>query len=200
MKWKECVIFVLDIQRFFYWQIVPTWFTWWIWCSQSPGQEAWGVEPRDARGATKEVCVGGQDRFNRIQSYDRPIGQFFSERKVAKYNMKHVQPWWKPEGIASVPWCLGILNPIRKSPMKCPRSVWNVVPDASSTRNRRKEKSKPCYVERLWPIGIAVGIFIPHLGSRKNCLFSSVLHPLKAKVSKLFKTNEINKLSDNKWN
>ena len=97
-------------------------------------------------------------------------------------------------------------NPIRKSPMKCPRSVWNVVPNASITPNSRKEKGKPCYVEMLQPIGIAVGIFIPHLGSRKNCLFSSVLHLLKAKVSKRFQTNEINKLSDMnhmneiKWN
>ena len=153
----------------------------------------------------QEVCVGGQNRFDRIQSYDRPIGPFFTERKVAKHNMKHVKNLMKTWRHCFSPMTFG--NPIRKSPTKCPRSVWNVAPlNASSTRNSRKEKSKPCYVERLWPIGIAVGIFIPHLGSRKNCLFSSVLHLLKAKVSKLFKTNEINKLSDMnhmneiKWN
>ena len=98
-------------------------------------------------------------------------------------------------------------NPIRKSPMKCPRSVWNVVPNASITRNSRKEKGKPCYVEMLQPIGIAVGIFIPHLGSRKSRLFSSVLYfTFWKQVSKRFQTNEINKLSDMnhmneiKWN
>ena len=50
----------------FYWQIVPTWFTWWIWCSQSPGQEAGGVEPRDARGATKRSAL--EVRIDSIES------------------------------------------------------------------------------------------------------------------------------------
>ena len=109
MKWKECVIFVLDVQWFFTGKLfqLDSLSEFGAANLQDKKLEVLSQEMREERPKRFALEVRIDSIESKIMTY-RTF--FFAERKVAKYNMKHVKPWWKPEKIALPPWRLGILS------------------------------------------------------------------------------------------